>query len=127
MAGRPHQKKMAQVERAKKLEAKVFINLSWAASLTNIYPQIKEDTEMAKNAMPGREGPDNPLESTDDGNIRCKVVLLQLTLVPRLGRLFIHISNGLTQVCDCIMNSGAQAQAHLNGTKHRHRMDKVWM
>ena len=30
---------------------------------------------MAKNAMPGREGPDNPLESTDDGNIRCKVVL----------------------------------------------------
>merc|ERR1719278_1734751 len=82
LAGRPHQKKMAQVERAKKLEAK-----------------IKEDTEMAKNAMPGREGPDNPLESTDDGNIRCKV-------------------------CDCIMNSGAQAQAHLNGTKHRHRMDK---
>ena len=29
------------------------------------------------------------------------------------------------QVCDCIMNSGAQAQAHLTGTKHRHRMDKV--
>ena len=23
------------------------------------------------------------------------------------------------------MNSGAQAQAHLTGTKHRHRMDKV--
>ena len=90
-----------------------------ACLFTNIYPQIREDTEMAKNAMPGREGPDNPLESTDDGNIRCKVVLLQLTLVPRL------ISNGLTQVCDCIMNSGAQAQAHLNGTKHRHRMDKV--
>ena len=39
---------------------------------------------MAKNAMPGREGPENPLESTDDGNIRCKVVLLQLTLVPTL-------------------------------------------
>ena len=51
---------------------------------------------MAKNAMPGREGPDNPLESTDDGNIRCKVVPLQLTLVLRLGRLVIHISNGLT-------------------------------
>ena len=130
MAGRPHQKKMAQVERAKKLEAKVFIKSSWArlrvrVFFTNIYPQIKEDTEMAKNAMPGREGPDNPLESTDDGNIRCKVVLLQLRFVPRLGRLVIHISNGLTQVCDCIMNSGAQAQAHLNGTKHRHRMDKV--
>ena len=31
----------------------------------------------------------------------------------------------LPQVCDCIMNSGAQAQAHLTGTKHRHRMDKV--
>ena len=82
---------MAQVERAKKLEAKVFINLSWARLrvrvFTNIYPQIKEDTEMAKNAMPGREGPDNPLESTDDGNIRCKVVLLQLTLVPRWAGL----------------------------------------
>ena len=69
---------MAQVERAKKLEAKVFIKSSWArlrvrVFFTNIYPQIKEDTEMAKNAMPGREGPDNPLESTDDGNIRCKV------------------------------------------------------
>ena len=132
MAGRPHQKKMAQVERAKKLEAKVFTNLSWArlrgvCFFTNIYPQIKEDTEMAKNAMPGREGPDNPLESTDDGNIRCKVVLLQLTLAPRLGRLVIYVANGLTQVCDCIMNSGAQAQAHLNGTKHRHRMDKVRM
>ena len=24
-----------------------------------------------------------------------------------------------------MMNSGAQAQAHLTGTKHRHRMDKV--
>merc|ERR1719220_2754672 len=70
------------VERAKKLEEK-----------------IKEDTELAKNALPGGEGPNNPLESTDDGNIRCKV-------------------------CDCIMNSGAQAQAHLTGTKHRHRMDK---
>ena len=103
----------------------VLGKIKGAYFFTNIFPQIKEDTEMAKNAMPGREGPDNPLESTDDGNIRCKVVLLQLRLVPRLGRLVIHISNGLTQVCDCIMNSGAQAQAHLNGTKHRHRMDKV--
>jgi len=74
---------MAQAGRAKKLEEK-----------------IKQDTELAKNALPGGEGPNNPLESTEDGNIRCKV-------------------------CDCIMNSGAQAQAHLTGTKHRHRMDKV--
>ena len=105
----------------------VLGKIKGACFFTNIHPQIKEDTEMAKNAMPGREGPENPLESTDDGNIRCKVVLLQLRLVPRLGRLVIHVSNGLTQVCDCIMNSGAQAQAHLNGTKHRHRMDKVKM
>ena len=62
----------------------VLGKIKGACFFTNIYPQIKEDTEMAKNAMPGREGPDNPLESTDDGNIRCKVVLLQLTLVPTL-------------------------------------------
>ena len=35
--------------------------------------QIKQDTELAKNALPGGEGPNNPLESTEDGNIRCKV------------------------------------------------------
>ena len=55
----------------------VLGKIKGACFFTNIYPQIKEDTEMAKNAMPGREGPDNPLESTDDGNIRCKVVLLK--------------------------------------------------
>ena len=41
----------------------------------NVCCQIKEDTELAKNALPGGEGPNNPLESTDDGNIRCKVVI----------------------------------------------------
>ena len=40
MAGRPHQKKMAQVERAKKLEAKVFINLSWARLRVRVFSQI---------------------------------------------------------------------------------------
>ena len=45
----------------------------------------------------------------------------RLVLIPKLCNACSH----LFQVCDCIMNSGAQAQAHLTGTKHRHRMDKV--
>merc|ERR1719431_1915835 len=51
------------------------------------------------NSIPGGTQPGNPLQSQPNGDIYCRV-------------------------CDCNMNSGAQAQSHIVGVKHRHRMDK---
>jgi len=61
--------------------------------------KVKADTERAMNSIPGGSQPENPLESRPNGDIHCRV-------------------------CDCNMNSGAQAQSHIVGVKHRHRMDK---
>jgi len=61
--------------------------------------KVKADAERAMNSIPGGTQPGNPLQSLPNGDIYCKV-------------------------CDCNMNSGAQAQSHIVGVKHRHRMDK---
>ena len=133
LAGRPHQKKMAQVERAKKLEAKVFIKSSWARLRVRVFSQIFTHRLKRTLRWPKMQCQDVKVLTIPWNQLMMEifgvryVVFLKLRLVSRLSRLVIHISNGLTQVCDCIMNSGAQAQAHLNGTKHRHRMDKVRM
>ena len=84
MAGRPHNKRVAQLERMKLLEEKV-----------------KADTERALNSLPGGNRPGNPLQSKPNGDIHCVV-------------------------CDCTMNSGAQAQSHIGGVKHRTRMDRTY-
>ena len=84
VAGRPHNKRVAQLERIKQLENKV-----------------KEDTERAINSLPGGNRPGNPLQSKPNGDIHCRV-------------------------CDCTMNSGAQAQSHIGGVKHRTRMDRTY-
>ena len=82
LAGRQHNKKVAQLERIKQLEEKV-----------------KVDTERAMNSLPGGNRPGNPLQSKPNGDIYCTV-------------------------CDVTMNSGAQAQSHIGGVKHRTRMDR---
>ena len=84
MAGRPHKKRLAQLERIKQLEEKV-----------------KVDTERALNSLPGGSRPGNPLQSRPNGDIHCRV-------------------------CDCTMNSGAQAQSHIGGVKHRTKMDRAY-
>ena len=84
MAGRPHNKRVAQLERIKQLEEKV-----------------KVDTERAMNSLPGGNRPGNPLQSRPNGDIHCTV-------------------------CNCTMNSGAQAQSHIGGIKHRTRMDRTY-
>jgi len=61
--------------------------------------KVKADAERAMNSIPGGTQPGNPLQSQPNGDIYCRV-------------------------CDCNMNSGAQAQSHIVGVKHRHRMDK---
>jgi len=61
--------------------------------------KVKADTERAMNSIPGGNQPQNPLQSRPNGDIHCRV-------------------------CDCNMNSGAQAQSHIVGVKHRSRMDK---
>ena len=46
------------------------------------------------------ERPNNPLQSQPNGDIHCTV-------------------------CDCTMNSGAQAQSHIAGVKHRSKMERT--
>jgi len=69
------------------------------SKMKQLEEKVKADTERAMNSIPGGSQPDNPLESRPNGDIHCKI-------------------------CDCNMNSGAQAQSHIVGVKHRHRMDK---
>jgi len=69
------------------------------SKMKQLEEKVKADTERAMNSIPGGSQPDNPLESRPNGDIHCRI-------------------------CDCNMNSGAQAQSHIVGVKHRHRMDK---
>ena len=51
------------------------------------------------NSSPGHERPNNPLQSQPNGDIYCTV-------------------------CDCTMNSGAVAQSHIAGVKHRTKIER---
>lgn len=73
--------------------------MAQVSKMKQLEEKVKADTERAMNSVPGGSQPENPLESLPNGDIHCRV-------------------------CDCNMNSGAQAQSHIVGVKHRHRMDK---
>merc|ERR1719348_496129 len=67
--------------------------------IKQLQEKISADTERAMNSVPGGNKPGNPLQSRPNGDIFCTV-------------------------CDCTMNSGAQAQSHIAGVKHRAKMDR---
>lgn len=69
------------------------------SKMKQLEEKVKQDAERAMNSVPGGTQPENPLQSLPNGDIYCRI-------------------------CDCNMNSGAQAQSHIVGVKHRHRMDK---
>ena len=67
--------------------------------IKQLQDKVAADTERAMNSVPGGNRPGNPLQSRPNGDIHCTV-------------------------CDVTMNSGAQAQSHIGGVKHRTRMDR---
>ena len=68
--------------------------------IRQLQEKVKQDTERAMNSVPGGDRPNNPLQSRPNGDIYCTV-------------------------CDVNMNSGAQAQGHIMGVKHKSRMDRA--
>lgn len=68
--------------------------------IKQLQDKVAADTERAMNSVPGGNRPGNPLQSRPNGDIHCTV-------------------------CDVTMNSGAQAQSHISGVKHKSKMDRT--
>jgi len=74
------------------------------AAQTEKVKQLQEKVTQVSNPEPlnsssGHERPNNPLQSQPNGDIYCTV-------------------------CDCTMNSGAVAQSHIAGVKHRTKIER---